>query len=581
MTSHSPALELKENQWLPFSLKKPIKKYPHVEMRMKFTREKLILHAEVFDTHLRDGDRSWRYGDGFFINFITRPIADESPSERVTSYGFSQLEGKSKTTLIYKNGTYYLADIENLVSITPNLDKNLIEYSIEIPWDRLAPLNPIYSKSFGLNVIYNSQNADGSRTSVALMKDKYYDHEIEKQKKYQTITLKLDPMSKFDIGIKLDRNLMLTSEINGKIVITSPNPINETIQIDMIDNNETIVDSFTQEIHMQSGMHIQELRHVCKNLSGCYSMRVTYSGGTYISLPFALLDLTEFSTTIKKELMEPNENETDGLKISALTGLRFHYQDLQAKIDDFDYEDLPQPILNQFSTFMDLYHAFLQQGHYYINRSIARTAFTSSIDQTLQPYSLAFPKDFDPKQPRTLFVALHGSGVDEVGYIKFVREKLKFTPFLIAAPRGRHLSDYYVGDSAVDVKEMILSLKNTFNIDRMFLFGFSMGGYGAWRISFLYPEFFEGVMIFSGAVKSNGIITPKQELHQMIPDQSSIPYLVVHGTADRSISFDSAKKFVELCQRKGMTIHFEEIPGGGHGNYEVNDIMIKWFSSHS
>jgi hypothetical protein len=54
----------------------PLSNYPRVELSSSFDTECFKIKAVVHDTHFKDGDRSWRYGDGFLINFITETYPD-------------------------------------------------------------------------------------------------------------------------------------------------------------------------------------------------------------------------------------------------------------------------------------------------------------------------------------------------------------------------------------------------------------------------------------------------------------------------------------------------------------------------
>ena len=45
---------------------------------------------------------------------------------------------------------------------------------------------------------------------------------------------------------------------------------------------------------------------------------------------------------------------------------------------------------------------------------------------------------------------------------------------------------------------MIDVLKGMFHIEKTLIYGFSMGGYGVWRLTFLFPALFEGAIVGSG-----------------------------------------------------------------------------------
>ena len=68
-------------------------------------------------------------------------------------------------------------------------------------------------------------------------------------------------------------------------------------------------------------------------------------------------------------------------------------------------------------------------------------------------------------------------------------------PFIVVGPRGRGLSDYYIGQTEKDVFEVVELTKKMFKIKKTIILGFSMGGYGVWRLTFLYPDIWDGKCI--------------------------------------------------------------------------------------
>jgi len=79
-------LELKEGEWTSLKLSSNKFEYPKVDMKLSFTPEYLHVKATVNDLHFKDGDRSWRYGDGFLINFVTKTFPDAKSSEYFYAY---------------------------------------------------------------------------------------------------------------------------------------------------------------------------------------------------------------------------------------------------------------------------------------------------------------------------------------------------------------------------------------------------------------------------------------------------------------------------------------------------------------
>ena len=72
-------ISLKEGFWNTFKLEPTYCDHPiegeerrhQVKMALQYDEHCLTIKAEVNDAQIKYGERSWRYGDGFFINFVT------------------------------------------------------------------------------------------------------------------------------------------------------------------------------------------------------------------------------------------------------------------------------------------------------------------------------------------------------------------------------------------------------------------------------------------------------------------------------------------------------------------------------
>jgi len=148
---------------------------------------------------------------------------------------------------------------------------------------------------------------------------------------------------------------------------------------------------------------------------------------------------------------------------------------------------------------------------------------------------------------------------------------------LVLAPQARGLSDYYLGDSARDVLECIEHVQKLYNVDprRIVLDGFSMGGYGAWRLGLLYPEIFKAVIVRSGAIEPPARLEGENIL-DLLEEGKRNRFFVVHGDSDNAVPVEGARKAVKKMEELGMEFRYEEIEGGAHGGYDEWDEIFKW-----
>lgn len=120
-----------------------------------------------------------------------------------------------------------------------------------------------------------------------------------------------------------------------------------------------------------------------------------------------------------------------------------------------------------------------------------------------QSYGLYVPESVDPSQPASLMVLLHGCEANHASQVNQPGMQQQFGEDLqriIVSPLGRGPTGFYSDLSERDVLDVLEDAKNTFNVDeeRVFIGGYSMGGYGAARLAALYPDLFAGVSNWVG-----------------------------------------------------------------------------------
>jgi len=221
--------------------------------------------------------------------------------------------------------------------------------------------------------------------------------------------------------------------------------------------------------------------------------------------------------------------------------------------------------------------------------SVGRYAHRSKIDGTLQPYSIYVPRDYDKEVPIALFVVLHGSGVDEVSYavnvarlISQARVQLKIPKMMMIAPQARGLSDWYLGDSGKDVIECIEHVQKLYHVDKrnIIIHGFSMGGYGAWRLSLLYPDLFKAAVILSGAIVPPPFSKGENILDLLDKaDREKLNYFIVHGAKDNAVPVEAARRAVQKLEELGIPHEYIEIRNAYHTGYNRWVEIFKWLKN--
>jgi hypothetical protein len=139
-------------------------------------------------------------------------------------------------------------------------------------------------------------------------------------------------------------------------------------------------------------------------------------------------------------------------------------------------------------------------------------AYRSQIDESVQPYALTVPANFDGRKPARLDVVLHGRAMKQ-NEVNFIARRDMVQP-LVPEPEGLRLDVFGRGNNAfrwageTDVFEAIASVRKRYKIDprRIVLRGFSMGGAGAWHLGLHYPHRWAAVEAGAGFSDTKGFL---------------------------------------------------------------------------
>jgi predicted peptidase len=211
------------------------------------------------------------------------------------------------------------------------------------------------------------------------------------------------------------------------------------------------------------------------------------------------------------------------------------------------------------------------------------------IHKTIQlKYLLFLPKGYDPhssqRWPMILF--LHGIGergqdpwkVKAYGPPKVAEQWADF-PFIVVSPQCP-TGAWWSNDELNTLLDEVLA-KQKADVDRIYLTGLSMGGFGAWSLALASPERFAAVAPICGG--------GTWQLARAIDEKRaaalrSLPFWVFHGDKDTSIPLRESEHMVSGLREFGCDVKFTVYPGAGHDSWTEtynNPELYKWFLQHS
>jgi predicted peptidase len=214
----------------------------------------------------------------------------------------------------------------------------------------------------------------------------------------------------------------------------------------------------------------------------------------------------------------------------------------------------------------------MQQPHHF------ETQITRQLD-----YLLYLPKDYGNGEAGAklwpLILFLHGMGergsnlelVKKHGIARIVDEHADF-PFIAVSPQCP--IDSWWGSQTRVLKLLLDSVlaDHAVDLNRVYLTGLSMGGYGAWALGIAHPEMFAAVAPVCGGGEPDRVCALK-----------NVPVWAFHGDADTVVELSESEKMVDALQACGGDVKFTIYPGVAHDSWTqtyANPELYDWFLSH-
>jgi poly(3-hydroxybutyrate) depolymerase len=194
-------------------------------------------------------------------------------------------------------------------------------------------------------------------------------------------------------------------------------------------------------------------------------------------------------------------------------------------------------------------------------------------------FLLYLPKGYSqhPAAKYPLLIFLHGSGesgididlVKKHGPPQFLDDRPDF-PFIVASPQAPYPPRGFDPEELTVLLNQLLQ-RLPIDPDRVYLTGFSMGGYGTYRWASAHPETFAAIAPVAGAAR------PEEACNLR-----SVPIWAFHGAKDESVKLENDQAAVDAIKACGGDIKFTVYPDGGHSSDAAyaDPQLYQWFLEH-
>ncbi|HEX8283499.1 MAG TPA: prolyl oligopeptidase family serine peptidase [Pyrinomonadaceae bacterium] len=224
---------------------------------------------------------------------------------------------------------------------------------------------------------------------------------------------------------------------------------------------------------------------------------------------------------------------------------------------------------------------------------------TVTVGDGQRGYRVYIPENFDPKKKYPVVLFLHGSrqwGEDNEGQLGFGlpammrpggRVETKLEPKLLSSfigvfPQSRPETPWS-GEMAEYAVKALDQTVGEFKADgrRLYVTGFSLGGYGSWYVAAKYPGKFAAIVPVGGNIKIPASF-PRPYLEKFIPPDmlalydagdphaafikaaGKIPAWIFHGETDEQVPVADARSTAAVLKASGASVRYTEYKGAGH-----------------
>ena len=202
----------------------------------------------------------------------------------------------------------------------------------------------------------------------------------------------------------------------------------------------------------------------------------------------------------------------------------------------------------------------------------------------LLPYSVYVPERPAPQRGYGLTLLLHSLGAN---YNQFSdsRNQSQFgerePASIVITPSGRGTDGWYYGSAGADTFEVWADVARRYRLDPGYtsISGYSMGGYGTYKLATQYPDLFAAGQPVVGP-PGQGIWLPPADpqpggaasnTNRMLASLRNIPFLIWNGGVDQLVPIPGPTAQAQSFDDLGYRYIFDVFPSSDHFQLAIND----------
>lgn len=211
----------------------------------------------------------------------------------------------------------------------------------------------------------------------------------------------------------------------------------------------------------------------------------------------------------------------------------------------------------------------------------------------VQPYSVCLPATYAPGRKLPLTLMLHSLALGQNQYAAFdpklLHELCDGRDSIVVTPLARGPACWYFDEGELDVWEVFARAVEQLGADpnRTVISGYSMGGYGTYKLGLSYPEVFSQAVVLAGpptcgvrlmrGVEAPADFDPTSHCARegdswpLLANARWLPFVIAHGGIDQLVPFSGVVQQVFEIDRLGYRYRFAAYPAEDHIAFLLKD----------
>jgi hypothetical protein len=211
----------------------------------------------------------------------------------------------------------------------------------------------------------------------------------------------------------------------------------------------------------------------------------------------------------------------------------------------------------------------------------------------VQPYSVCLPSTYAPgrKLPLTLLLHSLALGQNQFAAIgpRLLHQICEDRDSVVVTPLARGPSCWYLDEGELDLWEVWARVAEQLGTDpnRTVISGYSMGGYGTYRLALAYPEVFAQAVVLAGPPACGVKLLPDANIPANLDPASHcaregdtlrllvnarwLPFVIAHGLLDELVPLSSVLFQVHELDRLAYRYRFTVYPTEDHIGWVFKD----------